>query len=250
MDGPRVRPTEYARGPWFPDQQHGAAVLGLLARFCEQVPSARPMRFTRITVDLSRAVPLEEVTVRAAARRDGRRVQSVEAVLAQGGEVLARAVATRIRAEPGLVPSDLPPPRYAGDVAPPFEGRPITYDMGYPSFHDCLEIRALDGDEYGNDRVWYRLAHPLVMGEAPSPLVRVASVADMIQSSAARLGPGWISINPEVSVQIEREPVGEWLCNASTVRFTDDGTGVSSGVIFDRTGRVGASSKCVLNDRR
>lgn len=250
VDGSRVRATEHARGPWFPDQQHGAAVLALLARFCERVPSARPMRFTRITADLSRAVPMTELTVRATARRDGRRVQSVEAVLADGDEVLARAVATRIRAEPGLVPADRLPPLDPADLAPPFDGDLITYDMGYPSFHDCLEIRALDGDGHGNDRTWYRMAHPLVEGETPSPLVRVAAVADMIQSSAMRLGPAWISINPEVSVQIEREPDGDWLCTVSTVRFTDDGTGISSGVIFDRTRRVGASSKSVLNDRR
>ena len=78
----------------------------------------------------------------------------------------------------------------------------------------------------------------------------MAATADLIQSSAVALGTGWMSINPEVSVQIEREPVGEWLCNASIVRFTDDGIGVSESVMFDRTRRVGASSKSVLNTRR
>ena len=60
--------------------------------------------------------------------------------------------------------------------------------MGH-SFHDCLEVRTLDEDEFGNSRNWIRLAHSVVAGEEP-PTLRVAAVADMIMSSASRLGPG------------------------------------------------------------
>ena len=243
------RPTDHARGPWFAEQQHGAAVLALLARSLERAPSAQPMRFTRITADISRAVPMIDLTVDVDIRRDGRRVQSLEATITDGSEVFARAVATRIRVEPGLIePSTLLTER-VDDMAPPFGVTEIDYDMGHPTFHDLLEIRQLDG-ERGANRVWYRLAHPLIEGEELTPLVRMAATADMVQSSAVALGTGWMSINPEVSLQIEREPVGEWLCNASIVRFTDDGIGVSESVMFDRTRRVGASSKSVLNTRR
>ena len=58
-----------------------------------------------------------------------------------------------------------------------------------------------------------------------------------------------ISINPEVSLQIERLPSSEWLCIESVVRFTADGVGLSSGVTFDRDARVAASSKSVLNSQ-
>jgi hypothetical protein len=251
VDGPCALPTEHARGPWFADQQHGAAILGLLARYLEQVPSPVPMRLTRITADISRAVPMSAITVHAAARRAGRRVQSLEATVSEGDQVLARAVATRIRTEPNLVPADRLPPVYPDDQPPPLGGTPTTYDMGYPTFHDCLEIQLLEEpDQFGNNRTWWRMAHPLVEGEAPSPLVRVASIADMIMSSATALGPGWMSINPEVSLQLERYPTGEWLCMTSSVRFTDDGIGVSEGVIHDTTRRIGASSKSVLNTPR
>lgn len=251
VDGPCALPTEHARGPWFADQQHGAAILGLLARFLERAPSPVPMRITRITADISRAVPMSTVTVQVEARRAGRRVQSLEATVSDGDQTFARAVATRIRTEPNLVPDDRIPPIYPADRPPALGGTPTTYDMGYPTFHDCLEIRLLDEpDQYGNSRTWWRLAHPLVEGETPSPLVRVASIADMIMSSATALGPGWMSINPEVSLQLERYPTGEWLCMTSSVRFTDDGVGVSEGVIHDTTRRIGASSKSVLNTPR
>jgi acyl-coenzyme A thioesterase PaaI-like protein len=248
VDGDRVHPTDHAQGPWFAEQQHGAAVLALLARFLERVPSAGPMRFTRIIADLSRAVPMTEMSVTARARRDGRRVQSLEAEIVAGDEVVARAVATRIRFEPGLVPADLVPAPPAADAPPPLDGVPITFDTGYVSFHDCLEIRARDS--VGDHDTWYRLARPVVAGETPSPAVRMAAIADMIIGPGRRLGAGWTALNPEVMLQVEREPDGEWLCNTSTVRFGDDGIAVCSGVMYDRRGRVGCSSKSVLIDRR
>ena len=60
----------------------------------------------------------------------------------------------------------------------------------------------------------------------------------------------WISINPEVALQIERLPVGEWIGTVSEARFDDDGIGMSEGVLYDRGGRVGRSAKSTLNDPR
>lgn len=247
--GDWIRPTDHARGPWFAEQQHGAAVLALLAHSLECAPSAGPMRFTRITADISRAVPMNDIKVDVTVRRDGRRVQSLEARIGDGDDVFARAVATRIRVEPGIIEPGLMLPERSSDAAPPFVESKISYAMGYTTFHDLLDIRLVD-DQPDSNQTWYRLAHPLIEGEAVTPLVRMAAVADMVQSSAGALGAGWISINPEVSLQIEREPVGEWLCNASIVRYTDDGIGVSESVMYDRTRRVGSSSKSVLNARR
>lgn len=250
VNGHRARPTDHARGPWFRDQQHGAAVLALMARFLDRVPAPSPMRITRLTVDMSRAVPMRELTVSARARRAGRRVQSLESVIHDGDDTYARAVATRIRVHPGLVDPDRLPPIYPEDVAPPFDGEPSTFDSGYDSFHDCLEIRQSEADGCGNGRTWFRLAHPVVAGEAPTPFLRIASIADMIMSSATALGPGWMSINPEVTMQVERPQEGEWLCVSSTVRFTDDGIGTSEGIIYDTNRRIGRAAKSTLNTRR
>jgi acyl-coenzyme A thioesterase PaaI-like protein len=246
IDGDEVMATDQARGPWFADQQHGAAVLAILTRFLERVPSAQPMRFTRITADLSRPVAVGPCRVTASARRDGRRVQSLEATVEVGGEVVSRAVATRIRVEPGIVPADRPF-RHPEDEPPPFATVATPYDVHGPSFHDCIEVRQLDHADDVRFRTWFRMVHPLVAGEELTPVVRMACFADMVMSSSMRLGPGWISINPEVTLQVERDHVGEWVGLSTTVRLTDDGVGVSEGVMFDRIGRVGRSSKSVLN---
>ncbi len=245
VDGNHVTPTDYARGPWFADQQHGACLLGLLTRFMEQLPSYQPMRFTRVFADLSRAVPMVPFTVEPRILRDGKRLQSLDASLLVDGETMARAVAMRIRSAPGLVPDSIPRPVH-DDAAPPLSGRPQDFDPGYVNFHGCLEARS-DDDVHDGAPTWYRMVLPLVAGETPSPTIRVASVADLVVSSAPYLGPGWVSINPEVSFQLEREPVGEWIGVEPRIRFTDDGIGVSEAVLYDTAQRVGRSSKSTLN---
>lgn len=250
VDGERAEPTEFASGPWYPDQQHGACLLGLLTRFLEQVPSRQPMRFTRITADLSRPVPMRPVTVTARALRDGRRVQSLETLLSVDGSVVSRATATRIRIEPGLVPVAALPPTRDDDAPPELPATAVGWDAERPTFHDCMEIRATAEEDGVNARTWFRLTTPLVEGEALSPIVRLGAIADMTISAGRRLGAGWVSINPEVSVQIECEPVGEWICISSAVRFSDDGTGMGEGVIHDGEGRVGRTAKSLLNFRR
>jgi Acyl-CoA thioesterase C-terminal domain/Acyl-CoA thioesterase N-terminal domain len=248
VDANRVIPGEHALGPWFGDQQHGASLLGLLTRFMEQVPSYQPMRFTRVVADLSKAVPLAPFTVEARARRDGKRVQSLEAEVVMDGEVMASAVATRIRTEPGLVPPSIPRPVH-DDAAPPVPDRVLDFTMSGVSFHKCLEVRSTD-DRHDGDVTWYRLLASLVEGEDPSQAVRVASVADMVVGPAPYLGDGWVSINPEVTFQLEREPVGQWIGVESSIRFTDDGIGTSEAVIYDSERRIGRSAKSTLNFRR
>lgn len=246
-DGGTVVPTDWAKGPWFGDQQHGACVLGLLVRSMEQVPSYSPMRYTRITADLSRPVPMNPMTLEARALRDGKRVQSVEATVAVAGEVVSRAVGTRIRVEPGLVPEELIPPLDPEDKAPTLPLMETPQGVAGPSFQDCFEVRGLEGPNPSEGEIWYRLKTPLVLGEPVSRTVHLAATADMVMSSASRLGEDWVSINPEVSFQIERELVGDWICIASTPRFGDDGVGVSEAVLFDESGRIGRSAKSVLN---
>lgn len=245
VDEDRVTPTEYSRGPWFADQQHGACLLGLLTRCMERLPTFQPMRFTRVVADLSRAVPMVPFSVETRILRDGKRVQSLDARIVIDGDTLARAVATRIRFEPGIVPPTIPRPQL-DDAAPPLSTRPYDFNMDHLSFHECLEARS-DDHVHDGAPTWYRLVRPLVAGEAPSQAVRVASVADLVVSSAPYLGDGWVSINPEVTFQLEREPVGEWIAVAPVIRFTDDGIGLSEAVLYDTDQRIGRSSKSTLN---
>ncbi len=107
-------PHERASGPWFPGVQHGGAVAGIVMRAIEGLPSAVPMAVTRLTLDLSRKVPLRATTVETRVVRDGMRVQAVEAVVAVDGVEVSRATALRLRTAVDVIDEHIDVPRSAG----------------------------------------------------------------------------------------------------------------------------------------
>ena len=85
-DGDLLIPQPTACGPWFPGVQHGGAITGLIARAIEQTPAAQPMMLTRLTVDMSRKVPMGPTKVEVEVVRDGKRVQALECRYVVDGE--------------------------------------------------------------------------------------------------------------------------------------------------------------------
>ena len=117
-DGDWLIPQPTACGPWFPGVQHGGSISGLFARAIERVESDCEMFTTRISIDMTRRVPMAPTKVKTEVVRNGRRVRAVEAVYIVEDDVVARATATRVRVDEdlssdeigvGLRPEDLPP---------------------------------------------------------------------------------------------------------------------------------------------
>lgn len=252
-DGDMLVPTDRARGPWFPDVQHGGAVAGLVARAVEAVPAPVPMHLARLTLDLSRKVPLAPTAVIARVVRDGRRVQAVEVAVVVDGLEVSRATALRVRRAAGVVDPDLVLPPWPGDEAPgrPEDGVETRFETGPFEFVRCFEARRAGEPVPGRGTTWYRLDHPLVDGETPSPAIRVAMTADLIMSAGSAVGfDRYLSANPDLTVSAFREPVDDWVAVASTVRFGADGVGQSDAVLADRQGCFGRVLKSLLIDRR
>jgi len=83
---------------------------------------------------------------------------------------------------------------------------------------------------------------PLVAGEEPSPLQRLAAAADFPNGIATPLSwADYVFINPDLTLYVEREPDGEWIGLDARMRVTDGGVGVSEAVLYDERGRVGRS---------
>ncbi|MFM7140460.1 MAG: thioesterase family protein, partial [Alphaproteobacteria bacterium] len=176
-------PTEYARGPWSPDSLHGGPVAALLARALECAPAAGTMHPARLTVELLRPVPLAPLSVQVEELRPGRKVQWLEATLTAAGTPVALARMLRIRAADVPVPAEL-----SGTGVLPFAGPADAALLEAPwrvggivAFHShATEHRAARGSwhEPGPISDWIRLRVDVVAGESPSPLQRVAAVAD------------------------------------------------------------------------
>ncbi|MCL6440133.1 MAG: thioesterase family protein [Thermoleophilum sp.] len=250
--------SEYARGPWDPRAQHGGAPAALIVRVLEQLDPDPDLQLARVTYELVRPVPLGELHLETSVLRRGRRVHLLEATLADAaGKPLVLARALRVaRAEVTRLPVEdrPPPPPDAGELADDQAARATIPGVVRPMFGgDALEIRFVRGSfaEPGPATAWFRLRVPLVAGEAPSPLVRLAAAADFPNGIGASVPWSQFTfLNPDLTLTIEREPEGEWVCLDAAMRVHAGGVGVAEATLYDRTGRVGRAVQSVLVQRR
>ena len=267
-EGDRYTPTDFARGPWTPDALHGGPVAALVARAAERCAAPVPMHPARLTLELLRPVPAAPLVVDAEIVRPGRKVQliDVRVTAADDGTELAWGRILRIRTlEPGDPEADgIPAPlavRATDDAAPfgPDEGddRAGPGQLGaeptgerYRAFHtEGAELRFVRGQfqRLGPSTVWVRLAVPIVDGETPSPMQRAAAAADFGNGVSAELAFGqYLFINPDLTVVLDRPPVGEWVCLDARTAFGIPGVGVAQSVLWDELGPVGRSLQSLV----
>jgi acyl-Coa thioesterase superfamily protein/acyl-CoA thioesterase superfamily protein len=250
-DGNAFMPTECARSPWGPDSLHGGPPAALMARAVEAHEVDQPMLLARMTMEILRPVPVAPLRVAVRTSRPGKKVQLVEATLSDDERELGRVTAWRIRkADLGLTDDveHIPAPT----MPPPM---PATFsDWPYRAFHrDGVEMRWVDGqfDQPGPCVVWMRLVRPVVDDEVPSGVQRVAAAADFGNGVSHVLPMDrYLFINPDLTVYVHREPVGEWVCLDARTLHGPTGTGLAESALFDQDGRVGRSVQSLLLDHR
>jgi acyl-coenzyme A thioesterase PaaI-like protein len=243
-------PSEHTRGPWDPRSQHGGAPAALLARCMEQVDAPPPMDTARITVELLRPVPVDApVRVQTRLVRPGKKVQLVEAVMTlRDGTELCRAVALRIRhaetAPPysGHAAAAAPPPPETGTLQLGIGGEKAFAVSG-------VELRFVRGVfmQPGPATVWIRLRMPVLPGETPSGMQRACAAADFGNgvSSVHEWGKT-LFINPDLTVYLSRQPVGEWIGIDSVTHPGPHGRALAESQLFDLDGVVGRSLQALL----
>lgn len=243
--------TELTRGPWDPEFQHAGPPAALLGREVELLEDADEFQVARITFEIMRGVPIAPLRAEARIARPGRRVQLVEGSLFdQEGEVM-RVRAWRLRT--GVV--ELPEVSTAEPPAGPeaAEHRNIVPTGQRVGYHTAMEYRFLQGAfmEPGPAKVWMRMRHPLVRGEQPSPLQRVLTAADSGNGVSATLDwRHFLFINVDLSVHLERLPVGEWVCLDAVTLPQPNGVGVADTLLLDERGRVGRALQTLLVGKR
>jgi hypothetical protein len=253
-DGACYLPTTLTQGPWNPEHQHGGPVCALLAAVVETVPTLVPMRAGRFTVDLMRTVPVAPLHATARIVREGKRVQVVEAALAHDGVEVARASALRIRV--GASADALTHPRRPDETPPPppqgTEGSRLeAAGLVLPGFIRAVDMsRVVGGLGTGAPAItWFRLKVPVVFGEEPAPWVRLAALADFSSGTAAFLEiDRWTSINADVTLNMLREPVSDWIAVDAVAHVAGDGIGHSHASLYDLDGLVGTGATTQVVD--
>ena len=241
----RFLASRHTTGPWDPASQHAGPPSALLGRAVERTAPRDDVMVARVTVEVLGAVPVGELTVDVRVVRPGRSVELVQATLSAAGRDVARASAWRVRRTEGAsVATRLPAP----PALPPEADRrdPEGWVEGYVQ---AMEWRWAAGffAEPGPATVWGRMRYPLVEGEEPTPLQRALIVADSGNGASSELDPRrWWFINPELTVHLHREPVGEWVCLDAQTTVSEGGVGLATSVLSDTAGPFGVGAQSLL----
>jgi hypothetical protein len=251
QDGELVCATELARGPWDPGAQHGGAAAALLIREFERLDGPG-LALARVTYEFLRPVPLGRLEVDADIVRPGKRVQLLEgAIRAPDGIEVVRARALRIaRADPDVPTTTTTHPPLGPEHGHGNELRSPHRPMFAP---DAIEITFVEGRFHGAGpaTAWFRLKVPIVAGEEPSPLERLAAAGDFGNGISSSLSwDDYVFINPDLTLYIDREPAGEWIGLESHTYIAREGVGTAESVLYDRDGRVGRATQSLLIARR
>ena len=259
-DGDRYLPTELTRGPWDPDAQHAGPPAALVAREVERV-AGDGRRVGRLTYEILRAVPIARLRVEAEVVRGGRRVELVEATLSDDRGEVMRARAWSLAGAELRLDGELEWDREGSEavlrreVAPPGPDSASAFDVaffptGQPvGYHTAMEYRFVAGQfvRPGPATAWLRMRHPLVAGEEPTPLQRVAIAADSGNGISAPLDfRRFLFINVDLTIHLGRPPSGEWICLDSTTIPDPSGIGITDTALYDERGALGRAAQTLL----
>jgi hypothetical protein len=264
-DGERFMPTEHARGPWDPQALHGGAPAALMATAFQGVEPGAELPIARLGFELLRPIPFAPLSISTRVTRPGRRVQELAGELRCGEELICRASALRVQPIADGLPG-VPPPwsgpaptahgpdRTRGDGAMPGPdaGEAVRFaldDVDRASFAaSAMEVRWLgDPGSLGPARVWMRLRHPLVLGEALTPLARLTATADFGNGVSAELPfERFLFINADLTIHLHRTPHGEWIGLDARTLLSGHGLGLAESVLHDVHGPVGRAFQTLV----
>jgi len=126
--------------------------------------------------------------------------------------------------------------------------------QGYTAFHSSgAELRFVVGEfgRRGPSTVWVRLAVPVVPGEQPTSLERVAGACDFGNGVSSLFDfQNYLFINPDLSVFMNRPAVGEWVCLEARTTLGTPGVGLAQCALWDVGGPLGTSVQNLLVERR
>ena len=272
-------PTLNARGPWDPNSLHGRVIAGLIAHEVEANYSNRDgfqdMQITRMTIDLLRLAPMAQLVVQSNIVRSGRRIQVIDVQIstnhtekgvleiARGSVVLLKKSEEPMGSVWSTPAWDIDAPDENMDMPDLVEERlPMwhTINVGFTTGPLPISGSKVSADnsndvnlttdnpqrEIGPRRAWIRETHAFIEGEIISPILRVAQVADFANPFVNSGTNGLNYINTDISLYLQRNPVGSWIGAETFYHGADNGISIATIALYDKIGKIGTSTVCGL----
>jgi Thioesterase-like superfamily len=254
-DGAGVVTGPNAAGPWDPAMQHGSAPAGLVVWAAEAVPTPVPMRIARVTVDLMRPVPLAPLAIESRVLREGRKIQLCAITLSAAGKAVVAASVLKIKTQART--ESWPLPAEIADLPATFPGpeasRPEPAEFSSSPFVKGMSLRAARGQfgMPGPGAIWYRVDRPLVEGFAISQAMRAVVAADFCNGTSAALDfRQWTFLNADLTVNMAREPAGDWILLDAESLIGPDGAGLAIASLADQRGYFGRVVQSLVIEKR
>jgi hypothetical protein len=248
LDARSYRSSELTRGPWHPEHQHAGPPIALVCRALEQAAREHGLtHIARLTANIVRPVPIGDLVVEVMTDYVGRNAGHFSAHLMAGSKDVGRFTALAQREMRVELPAALPghplpgPPRLPEEC--PVDDFPFrSARLGYA---DLVETRTAKGEMWnGPCSIWFRLRHPLLKDELPSGYQRVAVAADSGNGISAVLDfKRYSFVNSDLTINLLRRPVGEWICLEARTWLGPNGGGLAESSLFDVEGLIGRATQ-------
>jgi hypothetical protein len=251
VDGNRVVTSPDAAGPWDARMQHGSAPAALVVFAAEAIPTPVPMQVARVTIDLMRPVPVAPLTIEREVLREGRKIQLCAVRLLADGVVVVGASVLKIKTQAQALPPDVAD----APVELPGPDQSIVEPANFAAspFVKCVSMRAARGrfGVPGPAAIWFRVEQPLIEGSPVSQAMRAVVAADFSNGAGSVLDfRQWTFINADLTVNLARPPVGEWILLDGKSWIGPDGAGLAMSRLADQRGYFGRAVQSLVIEKR
>lgn len=234
-------------GPWSPQAQHAGPPSALLVRQIERHQPRPGHRLARVTVDILRPVPVAPLHITVESLRRGNRVELLQAMAQADGRPVLIGRAWRLIA----ASADFPAPRPAEQVREIGAAQDVALSDGWhgDGYLSAIEWRFERGSfaELGPATAWTRPKVGLVGGEDMTPWQRVLTVADSGSGISVCAPPAQHpAINCDLSVLLDRDPVGEWIGMDARTTVVPGAGAMTQTIIFDQAGPAGVATQTLV----
>lgn len=243
-----VRAGDLTRGPWDARHQHAGPPIAMVCRAIESLAREQGLgHIGRLTANLLRPLPIGDLQIEVTADYVGRNAAHYAARLCADGKELARFTALAQRESAVSLPDHLDGHPLPQAPRPPADS-PVDRMPFNPSligYADLVENRIASGRLFrGRCAAWFRLQRPLVEGEEPSGYQRVAVAADSGNGVSAVLDfKRYLFVNADLTINLLRRPLGEWICVDARTLLAPNGCGLAESQLFDETGFIGRATQ-------